>query len=80
MFEFLKGELARKGPTEAVVDANGVGYLLSISAQCFAALPAHGAVTLLVHAHTNDLGTRLFGFVDDHDDAFPRELLRHEVP
>ena len=74
MFEFLKGELARKGPTEAVVDVNGVGYLLSISAQCFAALPARGAVTLLVHVHTNDSGTRLFGFVEDRERALFRQL------
>ncbi|MSR47694.1 MAG: Holliday junction branch migration protein RuvA [Planctomycetes bacterium] len=74
MFEFLKGELARKGPTEAVVDVNGVGYLLSISAQCFAALPARGVVTLLVHVHTNDSGARLFGFVEERERALFRQL------
>lgn len=74
MFEFLNGELARKGPTEAVVDVHGVGYLLSISAQCYAALPARGAVRLLVHVHSNDAGTRLFGFLEERERALFRQL------
>ncbi|MBM4016238.1 MAG: Holliday junction branch migration protein RuvA [Planctomycetes bacterium] len=75
MFEFLKGELARKSPTEVVVDVHGVGYLLSISAQAFAALPARGAVQLLVHVHATDAGTRLFGFLDERERALFRLLL-----
>jgi holliday junction DNA helicase RuvA len=94
VYDFLKGELARKGPTEAVVDVNGVGWLLSISAQCYAALPPRGAVTLLVHVHSNDSGTRLFGFLEEQERAFFRllqsvrgvgpavalTLLSHETP
>ncbi len=74
MFDFLEGELARKAPTEAVVAVNGVGYLLSISLQCFAALPPGGKVRLLVHVHTSDSGTRLFGFQDDAERALFRKL------
>lgn len=74
MFDFLRGEVARKGPGEVVVDVNGVGYLLSISAQCYAALPARDSVTLLVHVHTNDSGTRLFGFVEELERALFRQL------
>ena len=74
MYDFLKGELARKGPTEAVVDVNGVGWLLSISAQCFAALPTRGSVTLLVHVHETESSTRLFGFLDEQERAFFRLL------
>ena len=94
MFDFLEGELARKGPTEAVVDVNGVGYLLSISLQCFAALPASGRVKLLVHVHTNESGTRLLGFLDERErglfkllqsvggvgPSMALSLLSHEAP
>ena len=94
MFDFLDGELARKGPTEAVVAVSGVGYLLSISLQCFAALPSSGRVKLLVHVHTNESGTRLLGFVDERERALFRllqsvsgvgpslalSLLSHEAP
>ncbi len=75
MFEFLKGELARRSPTEVVVDVNGVGYLLSISAQAFTALPLRGTVQLLVHVHTSDAGTRLFGFLEERERALFRLLL-----
>ncbi len=74
MFDFLRGEVARKSPGEVVVDVHGVGYLLSISAQCYAALPTRGAATLLVHVHTNDSGTRLFGFVDEQERLLFRQL------
>jgi len=75
VYDFLKGELARKGPTEAVVDVDGVGWLLSISAQCFAALPPRGAVTLFVHFHwTETSGPRLFGFVDEQERVLFRTL------
>ncbi len=74
MFEFLKGELARKGPSDAVVEVHGVGYLLAISLQCYTALPASGPVRLLVHVHTTDSGTRLFGFLEESERALFRLL------
>jgi Holliday junction DNA helicase RuvA len=75
LFEFLKGELARKSRCEAVVDVNGVGYLLSISAHAAEALPKQGIVVLLVHVHTTEAGTRLFGFVDERERSLFRLLL-----
>jgi Holliday junction DNA helicase RuvA len=94
VFEFLDGELARKTPTEAVVDVNGVGYLLSISLQCFTALPERGRVKLLVHVHTTESGSRLVGFIDERERSMFRllqsvggigpnvalALLSHEMP
>ena len=74
MFEFLRGELARKAPTEAVLDVGGVGYLVSISLQCFTALPERGPVKLLVHVHTSDAGTRLFGFLEEGERTLFRML------
>jgi Holliday junction DNA helicase RuvA len=75
VFDFLEGELARKSPTEAVVAVNGVGYLLSISTQCFLALPERGTVRLYVHVHTtNESATRLFGFLEERERQFFRTL------
>lgn len=75
MFDFLRGEVARKGPGEVVVDVNGVGYLLSISAKCGERLPSRGSVTLFVQVQTNDAGTRLFGFIDEPERLLFRQLL-----
>jgi len=74
VFDFLRGELARKTPSEAVVDVNGAGYLLSISLQCFVALPERGPVQLLVHAHVSEAATRLFGFLEERERALFRVL------
>ena len=74
MFEFLEGELARKSPTDAVLDVAGVGYVLAISLQCYTALPQHGRVRLFVHVHLGESGTRLFGFLDEKERALFRLL------
>ena len=94
MIEFLEGDLVRKTPTEAVVRCGGVGYLASISLKSFAALPASGAVRLLIHWHESDSGTRLFGFASEGErqmfrtlqsvrgvgPALALTLLSHETP
>ena len=39
MYAFIRGYLAEKDQNSAVIDAGGVGYLLSISYSTYAALP-----------------------------------------
>lgn len=74
MLDFLRGELARRGAGEVVVDVQGIGWLLAVSAQCLAALPARGSVTLHVHVHASESGTRLFGFLEEAERALFRQL------
>lgn len=62
MFDYLAGTLAKKAPTEVVVDCGGVGYLVHVSLHTSAALPAAGPVKLLVHVHQSENGQKLFGF------------------
>ena len=47
-----------------VLEVGGIGYELQISLQTFAALPAAGEVTLLVHTHMRDSAIQLFGFLE----------------
>ena len=50
MIASLAGTLAEKSPERVVVDVHGVGYLVHVSLQTFADLPAAGGeVRLLVH-------------------------------
>ncbi len=59
----LSGTLARKSPTEAVIDVHGVGYSVSISLATYETLPEErGAVTLLTHHHIREDHQQLFGF------------------
>lgn len=42
MYAYISGTLAEKKPTEAVVEAGGVGYRMLIPASSFDKLPAEG--------------------------------------
>jgi Holliday junction DNA helicase RuvA len=64
MIARLRGTLIEKHPNQAVIEAGGVGYDVSISVTTFSALPAPGAeVALLVHTHVREDAIQLFGFL-----------------
>ena len=52
----------RKNPTYAIVDCNGIGYLLHISLQTFSDLPDEEAVHLYTHLSIREDAHTLFGF------------------
>ena len=63
MIASLAGTLAEKSPERVVVDVHGVGYLVHVSLQTFADLPAAGGeVRLLVHTEVREDAIELFGF------------------
>ena len=67
MIARLEGTLIRDGE-HVVVDCNGVGYEVSVSAYTLAALPAHGErVTLRVYTQLRENALALFGFIDAHE-------------
>lgn len=47
MFEYIKGILVESTPNKAVVDVNGIGYLLYIPLSNFSKMPAPGVEVLL---------------------------------
>jgi len=61
---YLRGSLMVKGADHVVVDVGGVGYLISVSLQTLAALPATGReAQLLIHPHqAQDAPLALYGF------------------
>lgn len=67
MFYFIRGELALIDPSFAVIDANGVGYKLTISGTTYSALPHPTGgecpeVKLYSHLSVREDGVELFGF------------------
>jgi Holliday junction DNA helicase RuvA len=61
----LAGVLEGVGADHALVDVNGVGYIVFCSATALRALPAHGsAVTFYVETHVREDAIKLFGFND----------------
>ncbi|MCX6247594.1 MAG: Holliday junction branch migration protein RuvA [Bacteroidetes bacterium] len=75
MYEFIKGRLTEKTPTYAVIEANGIGYLLHISLNTYSQLEEDSHCCLLVHLVVREDAMILFGF----SGADERELFRQLI-
>lgn len=66
MYEYFQGCLASLEPTQAVIDCNGVGYLLEITLNTYESLRknAEGQVKLYAHHVVREDVQQLFGFYD----------------
>ena len=63
MIASVRGTIISRLPGEAVVEAAGVGYRVSISSETLSALPRAGEqATLLTHLILRDDGMHLYGF------------------
>ena len=66
MYAYVSGTLAEKRPTEAVIEAGGIGYRLLIPASSFEKLPAKGQPVKLVTTYVvRDDAHVLYGFATD---------------
>lgn len=64
MIAHLRGKLLAKHPNQAIVEAGGVGYDLTISVPTFSGLPNVGSdVALHVHTHVREDSIALYGFL-----------------
>jgi Holliday junction DNA helicase RuvA len=78
MFHHVTGTLAAKSPTEAVLEAGGVGYLIRIPASTYETLPPTGKpATLLTHLHVTDDALTLFGFATLAEREFFLQLIQN---
>ena len=63
MIEYIRGSIAELSPTLAVLDANGVGYGLSISLNTYTAIQGlHGDVKLYAYESIREDAYQLWGF------------------
>ena len=63
MITHLSGKLAEKKPTEAVIDVQGVGYLVLIPTSTYEKLPPAGEqAKLFTYQHVREDALQLFGF------------------
>jgi Holliday junction DNA helicase RuvA len=75
MITQIRGRLVEKNPTEVVVDCNGVGYLLHISLNTYAALPVDENVILYTHLSVREDAHTLFGFINKTERAIFKFLI-----
>jgi Holliday junction DNA helicase RuvA len=71
----LEGTVVEKREGSAVIDVNGVGYLVHVSATCLAALPPGERVRLRTYQHVREDALDLFGFATEEEEAVFRELI-----
>jgi Holliday junction DNA helicase RuvA len=76
MIAHLRGKLISKHPNQAIVEAGGVGYDVTISIPTFSDLPALGSdVSLFIHTHVREDALALYGFLRGEDKQLFEKLL-----
>ena len=76
MIAHLRGKLFAKQPGQAIVEAGGVGYDVTISVPTFTALPAEGAeVALHIHTQVREDTLALFGFHERNEKRLFERLI-----
>ncbi len=75
MYEYFKGKLVEKTPADAVIECNGVAYILQISLQTFSKIKDQEEVKLFTHLVVKEDSHTLFGFADQGERAIFRQLI-----
>jgi Holliday junction DNA helicase RuvA len=76
MIAHLRGKLIYKQPGQAIVEAAGVGYDVTISVPTFTLLPALGAeASLHIHTIVREDQIALFGFLDSQEKRLFERLI-----
>src|SRR6478736_4629217 len=76
MIAHLRGRLISKHPNQAIVEAGGVGYDVTISVPTFSELPALNVeVSFFIHTHVREDALALFGFLSAGEKQLLEKLL-----
>ena len=76
MIARLTGIVAEKSDDHAILDVNGIGYRVSLSAVALAALPAAGEkASLRTYTHVREDALQLFGFATEEEERVFHELI-----
>lgn len=62
MYDFIEGKIARLTPTEVIVNAGGIGYILHISLNTFEVIKALKEVKIYAHLIVREDSHTLYGF------------------
>ena len=70
MYEYIKGQLSSKNPTQVVIDVGGVGYRLNVPVSTFERLPDIGSeAKLFTYLHVREDALRLYAFATEGERA-----------
>lgn len=80
MYSYIEGKLAEKNPAYAIVDCNGIGYMIHISLNTYSKLKDQEFFKLYTHLAikneaTTPVGFVLFGFAEEQERLLFRQLI-----
>jgi Holliday junction DNA helicase RuvA len=76
MIAFLRGVLIEKHPNQAIVEAGGVGYDVTVPVSTFTRLPDSGAeVRLRIYTHVREDTLALYGFLTQDEKGLFEKLI-----
>lgn len=76
MIAHLRGTLFEKRPNQVIVEAQGVGYDVTIPVSTYSSLPDTGAtVALRIHTHVREDAIALFGFATAQEKTLFERLI-----
>ena len=78
MIEYIQGRLVNKKPTGIVIDANGIGYNISITLTAYEKLPSvDELVKITTHFYVKEspMSLVLYGFVDEGEREVFRQII-----
>lgn len=75
MLEYIRGTIDRLTPTEAVIEAGGLGYLVAISVNTYTQIQDLKETRLLLHEVIREDTHDLFGFADEAERFLFRLLI-----
>jgi Holliday junction DNA helicase RuvA len=76
MFAHLRGVLLEKHPNQAIVEAGGVGYDVTIAVPTYTQLPDVGnEVRFRIHTHVREDALALYGFLTSDEKALFEKLI-----
>lgn len=76
MYDFLRGRISSTGPSRAVLDVAGVGWLLHVPDSSGARLKSGQETTLLVHLAVGESALTLYGFGTEMERRLFRRLIQ----
>jgi Holliday junction DNA helicase RuvA len=75
MYSYFEGKLYEKTPTYAIIDCNGIGYMINISLHTFSKIKDQEKCKLHAHLVVKEDAHTLYGFADKEE----RTLFRHLI-
>jgi len=76
MYEYLRGEIVKRGEGATVLEVNGIAYRLACSASTIRKVPPQGPCRLFAHLIVREERQDLFGFADESERHLFRQLLQ----